>query len=98
MNPVLADVAEILGRLCATAPLVFAGLMLAIDPLKFLDIVRTISDGAQRFRDHLQSSPWADPFLGSQPVPDSQRTRLVARCVVLALATAGLVHLAGIVG
>ena len=96
MNPVLADVAEILGRLCATAPLVFAGLILAIDPLKFLNIVGTVSDGLQRFRDHLQSSPWENPFLGAQSVPDTPRTRVVVRILGLALAAAGLVHLAGI--
>ena len=57
----------------------------------------TFSDGLQRFRDHLWSSPWEDPFLGSHEVPDSPRTRTVVRCAGLVLTMLGLVHLAGMV-
>ncbi len=97
MNPVLADAAEMLGRLCIAAPVIFAGLLLVLDPLQFLKFVNVASDSLQRFRDHLRSSPWEDPFLGSSEVPDSPRTRTVVRCAGLALTMLGLVHLAGMV-
>ncbi len=97
MNPVLADAAEMLGRLCIAAPVIFAGLLLVMDPPRFLKLVNTVSDSLQRFRDYLQSSPWEDPFLGSREVPDSPRTRTVVRCAGLALTMLGLVHLAGMV-
>ena len=97
MNPVLADAAEMLGRLCIAAPVVFAGLLLVLDPLQFLKFVNVASDSLQRFRDHLWSSPWEDPFLGSHEVPDSPRTRTVVRCAGLVLTMLGLVHLAGMV-
>ena len=86
-----------LGRLCIAAPIIFAGLLLVVDPLRFLKLVKTFSDGLQRFRDRLHSSPWEDPFLGSREVPDSPRTRTVVRCAGLALTMLGLVHLAGMV-
>ncbi len=97
MNPVLADAAEMLGRLCIAAPVIFAGLLLVVDPPRFLKFVSTFSDVVQRFRDHLWSSPWEDPFLGSREVADSPRTRTVVRCAGLALTMLGLVHLAGMV-
>ncbi len=86
-----------LGRLFIAAALIFAGLLMLMDPLRFLKFVNTVSDGLQRFRDYLQSSPWEDPFLGSHAVPDSPRTRAVVRYAGLALTMLGLVHLAGIV-
>ena len=97
MNPVLADTAEMLGRLCVAAPIIFVGLLVLMDPLRFLKYVNMLSDGLQRFRDHLHSSPWEDPFLGSHEVADSPRTRTVVRCAGLVLTMLGLVHLAGMV-
>ena len=98
MNPASADAAELIATLCIAAPLTFAGLLVAIDPVKFLKLVNTFSDGLRRFRDHLHSPPWEDPFLGPHEAPDSARTRSVVRCAGLALALLGLVLLAGIAG
>ena len=33
MNPVLADAAEMRRRLCIAAPVIFAGLLVVVDPL-----------------------------------------------------------------
>ena len=33
MNPVLADAAEMVGRLCVAAAVIFAGLLVVVDPL-----------------------------------------------------------------
>ena len=41
MNPILAGAAEMLGRLCIAAPVIFAGLLLVVDPLQFLKLVNT---------------------------------------------------------
>lgn len=64
MNPASANAAELIATLCIAAPLTFAGLLVAIDPVKFLKLVNTFSDGLQGFRDHLHSSPWEDPRFG----------------------------------
>ena len=41
MNPASADAAELIATLCIAAPLTFAGLLVAIDPVKFLKLVNT---------------------------------------------------------
>ncbi len=96
MNPVPADAAEIPGTLCIATPIIFVGLLIVVDPLRFLKFANTFSDGLQRFRDRLHSSPREYPFLGSRAVPDSRRTLTVVRCAGLALTMQGLVHLAGV--
>ena len=98
MNPASVDAAELIATLCIAAPLTFAGLLVAIDPVRFLKLVNTVSDSLQGFRDHLHSSPWEDLFLGPHEAPDSAQTRGVVRCAGLALALLGLVLLAGIAG
>jgi hypothetical protein len=95
MSPVPDQLADTVVRLCAFAPIIFGGLLMAMDPLSFRRLLHDVSDGIRRFQQHLQT-PWQRPFshypAAPSPHADAKEDALV-RLAGLAIIAVGLLAL-----
>ncbi|MCW5981818.1 MAG: hypothetical protein KIT09_27280 [Bryobacteraceae bacterium] len=82
-----------LARLCLFGPVIYAALLMVVDPAK---IVALLSRAASRLSS-LESHQWAKPSRDAESFPASPGMELFVRFAGVALALFGLLHLIGLV-
>lgn len=89
------QMAEFLGRLCLSAPLLYFGLRMAIDPTSVVFTVELVACGIRNFQRDLSGMEWQEP---SPRPPESipARLRLGVKLFGLGLAGFAFVFLTGL--
>lgn len=92
MNRALEDAGTILVLLLVFGPVVWAGLLMTIDPAKCARLLDGLAEDLSRFQHRRQ---WQAPLRG--PGLDSRGAQTMVRLAGLALAAFGLLHISGMV-
>ena len=92
-----AEIADTIAQLCVIGPVMFAGLMMLIDPTVVVDLLWSLMDGIHRFRGSLVNRQW----FGGFPEPRAMRDPAAANAFIrgvgvllILLALGGVVSLA----
>jgi hypothetical protein len=97
LAPAFDPLAETLARVLVFGPLVFAGLLMAMDPSRFASLPQDLAHGIQRFRRHFQQRG-PEPFLSAPPLRGIQGSETfvkLAGWTLVALGVLGLFNLLG---
>lgn len=89
------DAATLVANLCVCGPLIYLGLWMIIGPSNMVSVLNGIEVALRRCRDNLQWPHWQDPLRDVGSMPDSPGAHILVRLFGLAVAIAGLAHLAG---
>ena len=91
------EIADTIAQLCVIGPLMFAGLVMLIDPKCVVDLLWPLMDGIDRFRGSLTNRQW----FGGFPEPTAMRNPAAADAfmrgvgvLLICLALAGVASLA----
>jgi hypothetical protein len=90
------QMAEFLGRLCLSAPLLYFGLRMAIDPASVVSVVEMVACGIRNFQRDLSGLQWQEPSLRPTPENIPARLRLGVKLFGLGLAGCAFVFLSGL--
>jgi len=96
VNQALIHTAEIFVRLCVSAPLLFLGLLAAIDPAAFLTSVEKLGGHAEDSVHLLLGLPWQGRLRGTAAIQAGPGVRFSMRMGGLALVVWVVIHAAGV--
>lgn len=92
-----AEIAEGLLRVCGFGPLLFAGLMMLLDPKSVLDLFGVLQDGIHRFQGSLTHRHWFEPHRRRGVISHSGSARAFIRSAGVFLTVYALAGVAGFV-
>lgn len=90
------EVATFLVRLCLCGPLLYIGLVIAIDPASLERSAEALARVLRTFEQRLKGVQWQDPLAESGSVHCSPTARNVVRLAGLVLTAFAFLHLAGL--
>ena len=97
MTPAFDPLAETLTRMLVFGPLVFAGLLMAMDPSRFASLPEDLAHGIHRFRRHFQQR-WPETFVSPPPLRGIEGPETfvsLAGWTLVALGVLGFLNLLG---
>jgi len=86
--------ATLFARFCFCGPLLYIGLLMAIDPASFVRVAETLSRELRTFEHRIRGLQWG-PFLEPQSIHVSPRARKGVRFAGLVLSLFAVLLLAG---
>jgi len=95
--PALDPLATTLARMFVFGPVVFLGLMMAMNPSIFTSLLSDLEDGVRRFNLHLQGR-WPEPFFRPVGFHGTDRWEAGGRVAGVFLAVVGLLGLLEMLG
>jgi hypothetical protein len=93
---VLDQAAHILVKLCSCGPLLFIGLLMAIDPASIARLSGMVAHALQNFEHGLRGFPWQERLRESDEAEVSKAGRIALRFTGLALAACAILYLAAV--
>ena len=93
---VLDQAAAILGRLCVCGPLLYIGLLMAIDPASIVRLSEMVARALHNFEHGLRGFPWREHFQEFEQAKISEAWRIGVRLIGLVLAACAILFLAGV--
>ena len=96
VNAMQTDFELMLVRLCLSGPLIYIGLLMALNPDGFVAGLGNVMRGIRNFEQSLREPRWQAPMRETDTFTVSGRTRAAFRAAGTALAVIALLHLVGI--
>jgi hypothetical protein len=95
--PALDQIATTLARMIVFGPVMFLGLMMAIQPSSFTSLLSDLEDGLRRLKLHLQGR-WQDPFVPFAGFHGAEHREAGVRLAGVLLVVAGLLGMLELLG
>ncbi|MGA2737848.1 MAG: hypothetical protein ABSG65_10410 [Bryobacteraceae bacterium] len=91
---ILDQAAAILGRLCVCGPLLYIGLLMAIDPVSIVRLSERLARGLRNIEHGMREFPLMEQFREPAEATISEAWRIASRLIGLALAACAILFLA----
>ena len=85
MNQISIEAGELLIRLCFFGPILYLGLLMAINPEEIIRFPKYFASELEQFRDALRGTQWSQPSAEPDSIKDSSGNRALIKAIGLTL-------------